>query len=253
MTARSPLTFASYLFLTDNECEWGTRAVIVSESKRKILHTIFLDFPKEIGLITEGKKTSPFAGVSAESFNRFLALLSPEPDEAAKEYLSLRSRLLMYFQARESSDPQEMADDTLERLIRRFGETEYEILDIRAYALGIAKNVVMEDQRTVKIVPLDSQRLDLWSFHEQSQDTTESKHAQRKLDDCFQKCLSHLPAEMRELLLNYYSVERKPMDIRQELANELGLSLNALRVKIHRERSNLHHCIRHCVQERDIG
>lgn len=214
-------------------------------------YILFSRIIQEIYLTTDDRKTKPFYDVSEESFNRFLALLAPGPEEAAEAYFGLRSKLSMLFQMRGFPDPEGPADETLERLVKRVSESGNEILDIRAYALGIAKKILLEHQRsTRKTVSFDSQRLDLQSSPEQS--SIEHSDVQRRSEDCFRKCLGTLSPQTKELLLAYYSVGGKPMKTRELLAQELGLSLNALRVKIHRERSSLNSCIRKCLKSSDI-
>jgi RNA polymerase sigma factor (sigma-70 family) len=66
---------------------------------------------------------------------------------------------------------------------------------------------------------------------------------------CFEHCLRRLPPEARELLVRYYRAEkRERIDGRAALAEELGVTLNTLRVRTHRLRAQLEKCISRCLK-----
>ena len=65
---------------------------------------------------------------------------------------------------------------------------------------------------------------------------------------CFDKCLQQLPQSDRDLVLFRVVDKGKVLDARRELAQSLGISLNALRVRVHRIRRDLEKCISSCLQ-----
>jgi hypothetical protein len=52
----------------------------------------------------------------------------------------------------------------------------------------------------------------------------------------------------RELVLNYYRLEKqRKIDFRKSLALGLGISVNALRIRLHNIRASLEGCIEQCI------
>ena len=65
---------------------------------------------------------------------------------------------------------------------------------------------------------------------------------------CLDRCLEDLAAPDRDLILGYHQGERSArIRRRSELARELGLSPNALRLKIHRITGSLRECLVRCT------
>ena len=62
--------------------------------------------------------------------------------------------------------------------------------------------------------------------------------------------MQQLPPANRELVLKYYHEEKRAkIEHRQKLAEQLGIAVNALRIRAHRIRHTLEECVRNCVQE----
>ena len=80
-------------------------------------------------------------------FARLLARLNPDLDEAGQEYQRLRTRLVRFFDWRGATQPDECADETLDRLARKLEEAEVEVLDVQKYVYGIARLVHLEQRR----------------------------------------------------------------------------------------------------------
>jgi DNA-directed RNA polymerase specialized sigma24 family protein len=69
--------------------------------------------------------------------------------------------------------------------------------------------------------------------------------------DCFERCLKELPVESRQLILQYYSDDkRKKINIRLAMAERLGIPLNALRSRAQRIRNRLEECVEGCVKKK---
>jgi DNA-directed RNA polymerase specialized sigma24 family protein len=65
---------------------------------------------------------------------------------------------------------------------------------------------------------------------------------------CLRQCLAKLTADQRELITNYYQEEKRAKNnMRQALAQRLGLDMNALRVRACRVRDQLQACVQKCV------
>jgi DNA-directed RNA polymerase specialized sigma24 family protein len=85
------------------------------------------------------------------------------------------------------------------------------------------------------------------------------QHAPRRAHDeqalrCLDRCLTTLTPENRELISRYYSGQelRKPAD-RQRLAEELGITVDALRTRALRIRRELELCITRCREKGDAS
>jgi DNA-directed RNA polymerase specialized sigma24 family protein len=76
-------------------------------------------------------------------------------------------------------------------------------------------------------------------------------HPDPRLRDCLEACLASLPLESRTLILEYYQDQRRQkIDRRVRLADQLGLSANALRSRAQRVRDRLERCVRACAAGR---
>jgi hypothetical protein len=185
---------------------------------------------------------APSPGSDAAALARLLERLDPDQAAAGERYEDLRHTLLRFFEWRRVALADLAADETLDRLGRRLagGET---IVDVRAYALGIARLVALEHQRRpeTRHVPLDppaAQRL--------------VAPADPAGDDarmtCFDGCFGALAPDIRQFIVGYYSnAGRERIDARAELARQQQLSPNALRLRAQRIRDRLEHCIGQCL------
>ena len=183
--------------------------------------------------------------ITPEAFARLLQRLDPDADRAAAEYEKLRLALEKFFDWRGSRSPDEGADETLDRLVARLGG-EGEVEDVRRFAYGIARLVLLEERRQHARIPMtehaDLSRLSVRAATE----TVDPLH------DCFEACLARLPGQARALVLGYYAGEKQAkIDHRQHLAHAAGLSQTGLRSRVHRLRDRLERCAQGCVATAD--
>lgn len=74
--------------------------------------------------------------------------------------------------------------------------------------------------------------------------TEEGDDEEEQMFKSLDECLQHFDPEERELLLAYYARERQEkIDFRKELAEQRGITANALRLRIYHARSRLRQCI----------
>jgi len=67
---------------------------------------------------------------------------------------------------------------------------------------------------------------------------------------CLERCIARLSEEDRALLLKDYGAKGQTQaERRKALADELGISLNALRIRVYRIRTALKECIEKCIQD----
>jgi DNA-directed RNA polymerase specialized sigma24 family protein len=127
--------------------------------------------------------------------------------------------------------------------MRRLGAGE-EIENIPAYAFGVARLLWLEWARAPEQRRADFETLS--PLPAPSIDTDDETERRRT---CLERCLQELPAENRALLLEYYRDERRAkIDLRQALAERLGLRRNALTKRIIRLRARLETCVTGCAK-----
>jgi hypothetical protein len=177
-----------------------------------------------------------------QEFEALLRQLGRDREEAGRRYEQLRSRLVTVFTYRRCAGPEELADQTLDRVARRVLEKNQDGWeDLTAFAYGVAWNVARESFRSARTMPLP----DEWDPPDSSD--RDGDHPERR-DACLGRCLTALPAEDRGLLMSYFE-HAGGEKIRQRalLARELSISPNALRLRIHRLLSNVRPCVLKCL------
>ena len=170
--------------------------------------------------------------LSGEALEGLLQALGPDPNAAGRRYELLRRKLTDFFAWRHCELPEELADETLDRLARRLMQGE-PIERIEFYALGIARMLLKEAARRTEQRNI--------AFREMR--VQPAAQAELEMLDAVERCLATLPAGSRELIGRYYSEERSA------LASELGISLNTLRNRALRIREKLYECV---IGSRDI-
>jgi len=188
-------------------------------------------------------RTEDTRSLTAEGLGRLLARLDANRDQAAVEYERLRRALIKFFDWRGVWPPEECADETIDRLSRRLEEIT--VTDVKSYALGIARLVLLERGRGPVFSPIDSGP-ELRSSPESLPDDE-----REQLQNCFDDCLAQIANDERSLLLSYYAGERQgKIANRRQLAAALGVSDNALRSRVQRLRNRVDECVHTCVAMR---
>jgi DNA-directed RNA polymerase specialized sigma24 family protein len=175
--------------------------------------------------------------VTPRAFALLLERLGDDPAGGGEGYESLRRALVRFFDWRGAHAPDVCADETLDRLARRL-EEDGTIQDVRAYAHGIARLVLLEQWRRPRARPAD----------EADEQAAPAAPEDDPREACFEQCLAELPADGRALILQYYAAEgRQKIEGRKRLAASLFLSDTALRNRAQRLRDRLERCIRRCL------
>ena len=191
--------------------------------------------------------------VTPEAFDSLLLSLDADRERAGSVYENLRRKLLEFFEARGSCTPEEHADETFDRVMRRMVEGE-KIENPAGYCYGVAKFVWMEASRRLAKAPIELDENaqfqtvpDTASLLEDSRDTVEQRL------DCLESCLDSLAVETRQFIFDYYREEHGiKIEQRKILAARLNTTLNALRLRASRLRRELAKCTDTCVS-RSIG
>jgi DNA-directed RNA polymerase specialized sigma24 family protein len=193
----------------------------------------------------QGKKRE----LTPKAFTQLLAKLDPDPEMAGEKYEKLRRQLIKFFECRRSFIPDELADETLNRLARKIDEGEEIEKNVFAFSLGIARFVFLEALKRP-----DNRRAEMKEL------TTVAAPPERGEEDddlwavCLRECLGGVSEENRELIIEYYQDEgRARIDERKMLAARLGLSPNALFRRAKRTRDKLEECVTRCVKRKSNG
>lgn len=165
--------------------------------------------------------------LTREALDGLLQALGGDRNAAGRRYEVLRRKLIDLFAWRRSETPEELADETLSRLARRLIQGA-PVEKIESYALGIARILLKETARRREQRDIALREIQIL------QRGAPEKTA---MLEAFERCLEALPESSRTLIARYYSGERAI------LARDLGLSVNALRVRALRIRRKLYQCV----------
>jgi DNA-directed RNA polymerase specialized sigma24 family protein len=184
--------------------------------------------------------------LTQEAFDALLAWLDADRDRAGRKYESIRLRLIKIFNCRGCHQPEELADETINRVVARVVELASGYAgDPALYFYGVSQKVHLEYLRKVHTQPIN-----LAPESSQNTQTIDLTSDISPEYDCLERCLEQLPADNRDLVVRYYQHERKAkIDHRKSLATELGIALNALRIRAHRIRLVLQQCVHDCVEQ----
>jgi DNA-directed RNA polymerase specialized sigma24 family protein len=169
------------------------------------------------------------------ALDTLLAWLSPDRDEAGAKYEAIRARLIRIFTSRGCVEPEDLADETINRVIARLGDVAGGYKgDPALYFYGVAKKVRQEyNKQKLRAAP---------ELPPPVKEGVEQEHA------CLEECMLALPAEQRRLLLEYYQGDKGlKIKSRRRLAQELHIALNALRIRAYRIRATLQRCVEACM------
>jgi DNA-directed RNA polymerase specialized sigma24 family protein len=176
--------------------------------------------------------------LSQESFDQLLSWLDQNRESAGKRYEEIRRRLIKIFMCRGCTCPEDLADETINRVARKLPEIMNGYVgDSALYFLGVANRVCQEHFRAKPLLELPLQ--------------SDSSQDKELLDNCLEECLKHLTPANRDLVLEYYQNEgQAKIDHRKELAQRFGIGVNALRIQVCRIRTKLQKCMSDCSQQR---
>ena len=188
--------------------------------------------------------------VTPEAFDSLLLSFDSDREHAGRVYENLRRKLLEFFEARGSHTPDEHADETFDRVMRRIIEGE-KIENPAGYCYGVAKFVWMEASRSraKEPVEIDERVLSATAVNGDGADAEAARLTVEQRLDCLEKCLDHLADETRHFIVEYYREENGiKIEQRKLLAESLNTSLNALRLRASRLRRELAKCTERCVE-----
>lgn len=174
--------------------------------------------------------------LSQGSFDALLDWLDSDREQAGIKYEEIRGRLIRIFINRGCVEVEDLADETINRVISKLDEIKRDFTgDPARYFYGVAYKVLMEYLRKKPPQPLP--------FLPDVSNRVEQEYL------CLDHCINKLSDENRELLLQYYQAEGSAkFEQRKLLAEKLTISPNALRIRAFRIRTALQECVEKCVK-----
>jgi DNA-directed RNA polymerase specialized sigma24 family protein len=182
--------------------------------------------------------------LSEKAFSRLLARFNADQTLAGEEYEKLRARLMYFFQRQGCRIPAELSDETIDRVARKI-EEGYAIADLSKFSFRVAWLVLQEHWGDPKREwqQLDERLSSSESNGEQNKEY-DTKLAEHRLG-CMKKCLETISPEEQELIVKNCTLNKSG---KEELARAMGLTINALRLKVFRIRKKLSRCQEKCVR-----
>ena len=159
--------------------------------------------------------------LTSDAFDTMLTWLDPDRDQAARKYESIRHALIGFFQSHACPAAEDLTDETINRVARRLAEGEIVAQHPSTYFRGVAKKVYLE-------------ALKQQSLQRRFQVVFDAAPRGRSAHlESLNYGLHELSPDGRELLEAYY------LDCRADLAAKLGISPNAVRIRVCREKQRL--------------
>lgn len=192
----------------------------------------FIPHPSSLFNMPPRKK---FHVLEQEVFDRLLSWLDHDRERAGAVYEKIRWRLITILATRGCDVPEELADEIIDRVARRVADIQESYVgDKLLYFLGVANNVHHEYlKRPAMPVPPSNE----------PDEDVEQTH------DCLESCMNKLNDDSKQLIIRYYTEDKQvKIELRKQIADELGVSINTLRLRALRIREKLQVCIEKCLR-----
>lgn len=192
--------------------------------------------------------------LTSSAFHMLVGWLDDGAQSEGRKYLETRRRLVAYFDRKNCLTPDELADETLNRVARRLDEEgSIESESPARYCYIVARFVFMEHLRAAQKdgAMLEEIRRQPRGGDSGATDASGEKDVKEKMLDCLERCTGKLEPPNREIITQYYiGKERVKIENRRALAERLGITMNALSIRACRIRDRLEDCVRQCAGER---
>lgn len=192
--------------------------------------------------------------LTQDAFRRLQDWLDGGVDSEGQRYLEMRERLVAYFDRKNCSDADELADETLNRVARRLEEEGHIESETPAkYCYIVARFVFMEYLRGAHKENSfqDDLRRESLDRNAHGFALDQENAIKETMLDCLDRCTENLPSANRRIILRYYiGKERVKIENRRALAAEFGVSMNALSIRACRIRNKLEGCVKECAAEK---
>ena len=179
------------------------------------------------------------AELTKDSLEKLLLSLDEDRELAAKKYETLRLGLVRFFEWHGCAFPEEHADGAIDRVASKLDQGE-EIGNIGQYAIGVARFLFLEIVR-------ERQKQEAVLRQLPQETVVEDSSAEARLE-CLRHCLQSLSRENYEMVIAYYREDGgNKIVLRKGMAQQLGISPRALRMRLQRIRAGLERCVSDCL------
>lgn len=181
-------------------------------------------------------------GQDTDPYTIFLSLLSPDRDVAENKFRDIRRRLARMLDFRGCACSYELADDAILDFVCYLQNRDRPFKgDPIAYLNTVAYNLYLAHLNK-QFLPLPD---DISEWPQARGDDAKGKE---ELHKCLDRCLEELSPKDSDLILKYYRWDKQAkIDFRKEVAKEMGISANALKIKAYHIRKALGACIEECL------
>ena len=191
--------------------------------------------------------------LTESAFRQFLNWLDEGVDSGGEKYLEMRRRLVSYFDRKNCISPDELADETLNRVSRRLEEEgSIDSASPAHYCYIVAKYIFLEYLRRSERAQVnidDLSRLGDTSLSPSAiSGRARNAESEEKRLDCLEHCLRSLESSHREMIVRYYQGEQKAkIENRRAMAEASSITMNALGIRVCRIRDRLEACVTRCL------
>jgi RNA polymerase sigma factor (sigma-70 family) len=185
--------------------------------------------------------------LTQEAFDTLLDWLDSDRERAGNKYEAIRFRLIKIFTSRGFWEAEELADETINRVVAKVADIAKDYQgDPALYFYGVAQKVQLEYLRKPRL--RDSDPSDVAANLASPAASILADDAEPEFE-CLERCLEKLPPVNRQLVVEYYQQEKQAKIVyRKRMATELGIAVNALRIRAHRIRRTLEKCVHDCLE-----
>lgn len=169
-----------------------------------------------------------------------LKWLAPGRSEAETKFQRIRGDLIRIVASRGCPFPEDLADEAIARVARKVSKIAVDYVGNPAlYFHAVVRNVHREYVRRRKPSSLDHEP---WAT--KTVDDAAENHSR-----CLDQRLQTISDADQALILDYYSRDRSDKIARRKaIATQIGIGLNALRIRAHRIRERLFQCVTRCLE-----
>ena len=178
--------------------------------------------------------------ITQEQFDSLLDWLAADRELAGTKYETIRSGLIRIFVSKGFNDAEDLADETINRVMVRLPDIRGNYVGEPArYFHGVAKNIIRERAHR-KEIPAGVVDLCVQPEPEAVEEQV-----------CLEHCLQSLPTTKRDLILDYYLYKgHNKVEHRKRMAGKLNITMNAFRSRAFQIRLHLQDCMRQCALKR---
>ena len=182
------------------------------------------------------------------AFRRLLVWLDGGVDSQGETYLEMRRRLIAYFDRRNSASPDQLVDETFNRVANTLEQSgTIAVTPPARYCYVVARFVFLEDVRGRESAHVSAAARADRLVTTSKDDEADAFAIREQRLECLDRCLNALDPAQRGLIVGTYSgIGREKIDRRRGLAARLGITMNALSSRASRIRDLLERCVAKC-------